>query len=181
MSFREKQIAGTVVLAPKEEQLSPRQLDAGSRNVPRTSVRVRAEDGLIWAVTFNGEMTGQVSQGDYLVCRGYARGKRGFVATQIWLRGTLNDSGDLEGIDEPLLLADKRVCAIASSVFGTTSPEVASLRRFRDRALLPSKLGRALIACYRWISPWLAVTFLDGSALLRRCARTALRWVVRHI
>ncbi len=181
MSFFEKQIAGSVVLSPKEEQLSPRQLDYGSRNVPRTSLRLRANDGLVWAVTFNGEMTGQASQGDYLVCRGYSRGARGFVATQIWLRGTLNAAGDLEGLAEPLLIADKKVCAIASSVFGTTSPEVAALRRFRDRALAPSRVGRGFIACYGWCSPWLAVQVFDRSAWLRRSTQTALRFLIRHL
>lgn len=133
----------------------------------------------MWGVTFNGEMTGQASQGDYIICRGYPRGPQGFVATQIWLRGVLGESGELGGVEEPLLLADKRVCAIASSVFGPTSPEVVRLRGFRDRRLLPSTLGRGLVACYNWLSPWFAVRVLDQSARLRQFTRILLRCVLR--
>jgi len=179
MSLFEKQIAGAVVLPPREEQLSPRQLDQGGRNVPRTTIRLRTDEGGFFAVTFNGEMTGQISQGDYIISRGYSRGPQGFVATQIWLRGALRESGDLAGIEVPLLLADKRVCAIASSVFGPTSLEVEQLRRFRDRALAQSTLGRGFMACYYWLSPWLAVRVLDRSAWLRWLTGMLLRQLIR--
>lgn len=109
MSLFETTIEGTVVLPPKEEQLSPRQLDRGGRNVPRTSIRLRAGDGQFWAITFAGEMAGQVSQGDYVICAGYTRRSQGFVATQIWLRGALDASGALQPIDPPLLVANRAV------------------------------------------------------------------------
>lgn len=179
MSVFEQQIAGVVVLPPREEQLSPRQLDHGSRNVPRTTIRLRADDGGFWGVTFNGEMAGQVSLGDYIICRGYSRGLQGFVATQIWLRGALTESGELGGVGDPVLLADKRVCAVASSVFGPMSPEVALLRGFRDRTLLRSRLGRGVVACYNWLSPWLAVRVLDQSARLRKCTAVLLKCLIR--
>lgn len=181
MGLFEKQIAGTVMLPPKEEQLSPRQLDRGSRNVPRTSLRLRAEDGRVWSVTFNGEMTGQASQGDYVVCGGYPRGVQGFIATRIWLRAVIDASGTLVGLDAPVLIADKRVCAIASSVFGSTSQEVASLRQFRDGVLIHTAAGRAFVAAYDWLAPWLAVRVLDRSAFLRRFARAALRSLIRYL
>jgi hypothetical protein len=142
---------------------------------------VRTDEGGFWGVTFNGEMTGQLSLGDYIICRGYPRGLQGFVATQIWLRGTLTESGELGGVGNPVLLADKRVCAIASSVFGPTSPEVALLRAFRDRSLLTSRFGRAFVACYNWISPWLAVRVFDRTAWLRRCARVCLKSLIRWL
>lgn len=181
MSLFERQVAGVVILPPREEQLSPRQLDRGGRNVPRTSLRLRNDQGTILGVTFSGEMIGQVSQGDYLVCHGYSRRNHGFVATRIWLRGALDERGELYGVDEPVLIADKKVCAIASTVFGPTSTEVADLRRFRTGVLARSRIGRGLITCYGWVGPWLAVRVLDRSARLRGVVRTLLRLVLRHL
>jgi len=109
MSLFERKIAGSVVLPPREEQLSPRQLDRGGRNVPRISFRLRADDGQFWSVSFGGEMVGQVSQGDYVICSGYTRGVQGLVATKIWLRGALDASGALQSVNPPLLLANRTV------------------------------------------------------------------------
>jgi hypothetical protein len=93
----------------------------------------------------------------------------------------LDESGDLDAVGEPLLLADQKVCAIASSVFGPTSPEVELLRGFRDRELVPTRLGRGLVACYGWLSPWLAVRVLDRSPRLRRCVGTLVRSLIRRL
>lgn len=49
-------------------------------------------------------------------------------------------------------------CFIASAVFGPTSPEVLALREFRDRRLMKSAAGRALVEAYYRLSPPIAET-----------------------
>ncbi len=67
--------------------------------------------------------------------------------------------------------ADKR-CFIATAVFGE-SPQTVTLRRFRDRVLLPRPTGRQLIRIYyRW-SPALA-SFIGVSARRKRFAAAVL-------
>jgi hypothetical protein len=63
-------------------------------------------------------------------------------------------------------------CFIATAVYGSeNAPEVFALRAFRDDVLLPSKLGRALVALYYLLSPPMA-------RLL--CANLRLRNIVRR-
>lgn len=71
-------------------------------------------------------------------------------------------------------------CFVATAVYGEFSPEVALLREFRDRRLVPHPLGRRLVAAYYRTSPPIA-DILAGSPGLRRLARWALDRVVAGI
>lgn len=67
--------------------------------------------------------------------------------------------------------ADKR-CFIATAVFGE-SPQTVTLRRFRDRVLVPLPVGRYLIRVYYRCSPVLA-DFIGSSQSRKRLAARAL-------
>jgi len=70
-------------------------------------------------------------------------------------------------------------CFIASHVYGADDPRTWELRRFRDRALMPSALGRWLVRQYYRHSPaW--VNWLNHHPRLTipvRCGLDALRWL----
>jgi hypothetical protein len=74
---------------------------------------------------------------------------------------------------------DKR-CFIASHVYGMDAPQTNSLRRWRDRALAPTRAGRMAIACYYMLSPTLLVV-LRRSALLTRLVRRGLDVILRVV
>ncbi len=180
MSFREEEIAGRVALPPHESQLQPRTHDVGGRNLPMVTLRLEADDGAVYNVTYMGEMDGQVSQGDLLVLRGFSRGPGVFRATEVWLRGRMDSQGNLAGVDPPARLAKKAVCVVASSLFGPESHEVTILTAFRDHALSRSAVGRGGVRLYYYVSPWIVVKVLERSPLLRRMLQGAihmgLRW-----
>lgn len=71
-------------------------------------------------------------------------------------------------------------CFIASAVFGADAPETVALRQFRDRILLPGRLGRLLIRIYYWASPPVAV-WLSRHRSLRRACALALSGMIRHV
>ncbi|MCR2763833.1 ankyrin repeat domain-containing protein [Microbacterium sp. zg.B48] len=74
---------------------------------------------------------------------------------------------------------DRGGCYIATAVYGSyDATPVLTLRRFRDRVLARSPIGRIAIRTYYAISPPLARHFVGASAL-NRCARTALDALVR--
>jgi hypothetical protein len=65
-------------------------------------------------------------------------------------------------------------CFVATAAYGSAlEPEVALLRRFRDRALLRSPLGRLAVAVYYALSPPLA-NAIAVDERLRAAARSAL-------
>jgi hypothetical protein len=66
-------------------------------------------------------------------------------------------------------------CFIATAAFGSPmEPDVALLRRFRDRALLPNPLGELAVAVYYSASPPLAAA-ISTDERLRALARRLLR------
>lgn len=74
---------------------------------------------------------------------------------------------------------DKR-CFIASQVYGDDAPQTDSLRAWRDRSLMPSMAGRALVHLYYATSPALAAA-LRRSALATRVVRALLDRVVTRV
>ena len=70
--------------------------------------------------------------------------------------------------------ADGEHCFIATAAFGDYDhPQVRILRQFRDRQLLPTAGGRALVAAYYALSPRIA-SFLAHSVSARLIVRLAL-------
>lgn len=68
-------------------------------------------------------------------------------------------------------------CFIATAAYGPAAPEVARLRRFRDRVLRRSRGGRVFVRIYYRASPPLAAV-LGRSAVGRAVARFLLRPLV---
>jgi hypothetical protein len=65
-------------------------------------------------------------------------------------------------------------CFIATAVYeDENATEVIALRKFRDEDLLPSKIGRALVALYYCLSPPIA-RLLSANRLLRHVVRQAI-------
>jgi hypothetical protein len=65
-------------------------------------------------------------------------------------------------------------CFIATAVYGSPlAPEVLEFRRFRDKYLLPSKLGRAFVSCYYFVSPPVA-SLISRYQFLRTITRRIL-------
>ena len=69
--------------------------------------------------------------------------------------------------------ASDRRCFVATSLYGLDDPRTEALRAFRDRSLMPSAAGRALVSAYYRTSPAL-VSVLDRAPALRSAARLAL-------
>lgn len=57
-------------------------------------------------------------------------------------------------------------CFIATAIYGADAPETNTLRNWRDKRLLPTMAGRALVSCYYVVSPFVA-------KLLKRNVRCA--------
>lgn len=74
----------------------------------------------------------------------------------------------------------KSPCFIATAVYGTDAPETEFLRAWRDKALMPSGLGRALVWLYYRVSP-LLVPMLLRHARLASLTRSVLSRVVRFL
>ena len=81
-------------------------------------------------------------------------------------------------LDSSSPLKKDRRCFVATAAAGSAdAPEVEALRRFRDRALMPSAAGRALVATYYRLSPPLAAAIARSP----RARRAVMRWVVGPI
>ena len=75
----------------------------------------------------------------------------------------------------------KKGCYIASCVYGSYDcPEVWVLRRYRDKVLEHSLLGRLFIAIYYLISPVL-VTLFGDSSLFRKLFKSPLDRLVAKL
>jgi ribosomal protein L7/L12 len=69
----------------------------------------------------------------------------------------------------------KSGCFIATAAYGSVdAPEVEALRRFRDRVLLPSPIGRRFVYGYYRLSPPIAAR-VSGSSTARTCVRAVLK------
>jgi hypothetical protein len=66
-------------------------------------------------------------------------------------------------------------CFVATACFGDDGhPTVLTLRRFRDRTLMPTSPGRKLVAAYYYFGPAMA-RLVQGVPVLKRPARGGLR------
>lgn len=71
-------------------------------------------------------------------------------------------------------------CWIATQAYGEGAPELDILRTFRDEVLLPTRMGRAAVACYDRSSPWM-VRWLEHRPRTRALVRRGLDALVRRI
>ena len=71
-------------------------------------------------------------------------------------------------------------CWIATQAYGEDAPELDVLRTFRDEVLLPTRMGRAAVACYDRSSPWM-VRWLEHRPRTRALVRRGLDALVRRI
>ena len=79
--------------------------------------------------------------------------------------------------------ASDRRCFIASAVYGVEAPQTNALRDWRDRMLMPSRLGRVLVRCYYAWSPRavrLVERFPWMAAVARRMLDRLLSWIGRQ-
>jgi hypothetical protein len=67
-------------------------------------------------------------------------------------------------------------CFLATAVFGEGAPELEAFRAFRDRALLPTRSGRAFVRVYYALGPRVAAGVARSPAL-RRLVRAPLERV----
>jgi hypothetical protein len=81
----------------------------GSRNVPRTTFRLQADDGTVWTVVYTGEMNGQAAQGDFVAAYGHRRRVGVLLATEIWLAGYTGADGVFVAVQSPVRIARKQV------------------------------------------------------------------------
>jgi serine/threonine protein kinase len=71
-------------------------------------------------------------------------------------------------------------CFVATAIYGFDAPQTNLLRRWRDKRLLSSALGRLLVTTYYKISPRI-IPYLDRNPLLQMFVRRVLDRVVRAI
>ena len=72
-------------------------------------------------------------------------------------------------------------CFIATAAFdGQLTPEVFTLKLWRDRTLAKSFVGRKILTIYYFTSPNIA-RILHRSSLLKRITRKGLEWIAKHI
>lgn len=73
-----------------------------------------------------------------------------------------------------------RRCFIASHVYGPDATETNWLRAWRDRELLPSRIGRFAVAVYYAVSPFI-LPILERSPRLTRLTRAALNRIANML
>ena len=71
-------------------------------------------------------------------------------------------------------------CFLATAAYGVDAPELDDFRAFRDRALLPTAPGRALVACYYRLGPLVAPLVASRPAL-RLATRLMLEALRRRL
>jgi len=71
-------------------------------------------------------------------------------------------------------------CWIATQAYGEGALELDVLRTWRDEVLLPTGMGRVVVACYDRCSPWM-VRWLEHRPRIRAVVRRALDVLVRRI
>ena len=71
-------------------------------------------------------------------------------------------------------------CWIATQAYGEGAAELDTLRTWRDEVLLPTRMGRAVVACYDRCSPWM-VRWLAERPRTRAWVRRWLDVLVRRI
>jgi hypothetical protein len=107
------------------------------------------------------------------------------VARRDLLAFLYTDARELRGV---LDLSSARVlwvrppglCFIATATFGEDAPELDAFRRFRDRALMPSRWGRAAIDTYYWCGPPVS-RWLSRKPWRRRMMRRVMGRVHRSL
>lgn len=71
-------------------------------------------------------------------------------------------------------------CFVASAAFGESAPETNVLRSYRDRVLMPSKVGRKVVEMYYQVSPPLA-EFVARNPTAQVATRRVLGWVAKKV
>jgi hypothetical protein len=80
-------------------------------------------------------------------------------------------------IDIRLLIDKAPGCFIATEIYGVDSAQVATLRNFRDQALLPTQLGGKLVDRYYDLSPTM-IRLMRRSRVVRTVAHSAVSLLV---
>jgi len=80
----------------------------------------------------------------------------------------------------PYQAANDKRCFVASCVYGQEHPKTERLRRFRDRSLLPTSTGRALVKLYYSVSPKV-LPLLEKHRVLKRITTYLLNAIVRRL
>lgn len=109
---------------------------------------------------------------------------RHFTMSEYEIRNFQNEVNDIVyRLDELIYYdtkPDKR-CFIATAVYGgTEASEVLYLRRFRDKVLMPNRLGRAFVKVYYATSPYL-VRFMEDKPAMLGVARNFLEGLIKLI
>jgi len=72
-------------------------------------------------------------------------------------------------------------CFIATAAFGTPlAQELNVLRNYRDRTLLKTALGKALVKCYYKVSPPLA-EIIKTTEAMRKPVRLLIQTILKHL
>lgn len=84
---------------------------------------------------------------------------------------------ELEG--KTLAAVDRR-CFIASAIYGPDAPQTNDFRAWRDRVLMPSRVGRTCVRIYYFVSPHM-VPLLSRSTAAAAVVRRALNLILSRI
>ncbi len=82
-------------------------------------------------------------------------------------------------LNESLLSGQDSRCFIATHALGAHDPDTQALRDWRDRVLMTTPFGRALVRFYYWSSPWLIRRLLPGMRSTQFVARCLRRFAAR--